>query len=428
MKESAGRVLIIVQNLPVPLDRRVWLEAQTLCEHGYTVSVICPKSKEYRQSRQELDGVAIYRYRMPFESHAPVTYFFEFLYAWIATALLSLTVWWQRGFDVIHACNPPDTFFLLAWLYRPFGKKFLFDHHDLSPEMFLAKFKERKGWLYRGLLLLEKLTLKTAEVVLSTNESYREVALHRGRKAPDQVFVVRTGPDLERLKPVAPSPELKRDYSHLVCYLGEMCSQDGVDYLLRAAHYLVHQLRRRDVGFALIGGGPAVPALKEMCHDMGLDGQVWFTGRLSDAEVCRYLSTADVCVDPDPWSEWANNSTMNKVLEYMTFARPIVSFDLKEIRNSARRAAVYVRPNDVRKFGEKISELLDDPDTCRQMGELGRSRILYELSWSHTSPPLLVAYARIFNRQTEAANEAEIEWKIKESLRQIQISQEPSLK
>lgn len=419
MKEFAGRVLIIVQNLPVPLDRRVWLEARTLRQNRYRVSVICPKSKEYPRSFEVIDGIAIYRYRIPFDAQSPFAYVMEFIYAWLATALLSLRVLFRQGFDVIHACNPPDTFFLLGLFYKLLGKEFLFDHHDLSPEMFLAKFRGRNGLIYQSLILLEKLTMKTAKVILSTNESYRQIAIHRGHKDPADIFIVRTGPDLEQIKPVEPDESLKRGFRYLVCYLGEMCTQDGVDYLLRAAHYVKNGLKRNDVGFVLIGGGPAVPMLKDLSHTMGLTDLLWFTDRLSDQELCRYLSTADVCVDPDPWSEWANNSTMNKILEYMAFGKPIVAFDLKEIRNSARRAAIYVPPNDVRLFAEKIVYLLDDPALRQKMGEYGRQRIINQLSWQHTSPPLLAAYKKIFQQWEK--EEDNIEHKIQESLRQLKF-------
>lgn len=398
MKGFAGRILIIVQNLPVPLDRRVWLESTTLRDNGYQVSVICPASREFPATFEVIDGITIRRYRMPFEARGFVGYFAEFLYAWLHTARLSLKALRREGFDVLQACNPPDTYFLLGWLYKLLGKEYVFDHHDLSPEMYSAKFGGRRGLLYHALLFLEKMTLKTARVVLVTNESYRQSALKRGHKHPDDIFVLRTGPDLARLHPVAPDPALKQGRPFLVCYLGEMCPQDGVDYLLHAAHYLRFWLDRRDVRFVLIGGGPAVADLKKMCHDMGMDEFVHFTGRVSDEELARYLSTADVCVDPDPWSEWADNSTMNKILEYMVFAKPIVSFDLKEIHYSARRAALYARPNDVRLFAQKINVLLDHPEMRAEMGAYGRQRVVDELAWSHTHPPLLAAYARIFNR------------------------------
>lgn len=399
MKEYVGRILIIVQNLPVPFDRRVWLEAKTLREHGFKVTVICPKSEEYKKSYEVVDNVAIYRYSMPIEAHSILSYIFEFGYAWIRTALLSIKVLRREGFDVIQACNPPDTYFLLGLFYKLFGKEFVFDHHDLSPEMMMAKYHRKYRWLYQALIFLEKVTMKTAKVVMTTNETYREMAIKRDRKSPDDVFVVRTGPDLDKLVVMPPDSTLKGGYEYMVCYLGEMCPQDGVDYLLRTANYMINTLRRKDIKYVLIGGGPAVPALKKMADTMDLDGSVVFMGRLPDEEVSRYLSTADVCVDPDPWSEWADSSTMNKILEYMAFGKPIVAFDLKEIRKSAREAAEYIVPNDIRMFSLKITELLDDAVKRKRMGAFGRRRILRELAWEYNSGALIEAYERVFNKK-----------------------------
>jgi glycosyltransferase involved in cell wall biosynthesis len=401
MKEYAGKILIIVQNLPVPLDRRVWLESRTLSSNGYKVSVISPKSKEYSQSREVIDGIAIYRYAIPFDAESKLGYVMEFIYAWLMTAFLSVRVLFREGFDVIQACNPPDTYFLLGLLYKALGKKFVFDHHDLSPEMFVAKFSRRGHWLHKALLTLERLTYATARVIITTNDSYRDVALRRGRKQTDDVFVVRTGPDMRNLVLRAPDLNLKEGRRFMVCYLGEMCPQDGVDYLLRAIHHLVHHYRRQDTLFTLVGGGPAVPKLKELCTAMGLDRYVRFTGRLPDQDVCRYLSTADVCVDPDPWSEWADQSTMNKILEYMAFARSIVSFDLKEARNTAQRASLYAKPNDVCTFAEKVNFLLNNPALRKEMGDYGRRRVINQLSWEHSVPNLLAAYDRVFRRRVK---------------------------
>ncbi len=403
MKESAGRILIVVQNLPVPLDRRVWLEATTLARNGYDVSVISPTSKEFPRHRETLDGVSIFRYTMPLEAKGIWGYVLEFAYAWLATAWLSLVVWASRGFDVLHACNPPDTYFLLGVFYKCFGKKFVFDHHDLSPEMYHAKFKNPSPLLWWALKRLEKATMKTASVVLSTNQSYRQVALSRGGKNPDDVFVVRTGPDLTRLQPMTPERKLKRGKPYLVCYLGEMCPQDGVDYLLRSIDILVHQHQRTDVAVTLIGGGPALEDLKIQCSKMDLDDIVHFTGRVSDKDLCRYLSTADVCVDPDPYTEWADHSTMNKILEYMSFAKPIVSFDLTEARHSAGGAALYVPANDVSQFSRAIEFLLDDENLRTEMGALGRERIVGGLSWKHMAPRLLQAYSKVFSNEQKRA-------------------------
>jgi glycosyltransferase involved in cell wall biosynthesis len=400
MKEYAGRVLMIVQNLPVPFDRRVWLEAKTLRDHGYRVAVISPKSKEFSSSYEYLDDIHVYRYSIPFEAFGFWGYFLEFVYAWIRTAILTAKIYIWHGFDVIHACNPPDTFFLLGRIYRLFGVRFIFDHHDLSPEMYQAKFADRPNQsVLKTLLLLEKLTFATADVVLATNQSYKSVAIERGLKHASNVFVVRTGPDLHRLEQRKPRPELKRTKSYMVCYLGEMCPQDGVEYLLDSIRILVYDLGVKNVHFCLIGGGPSFADLQALSHQMQLNEVVEFTGRISDDLLCDYLSTADICVDPDPYSEWANHSTMNKVMEYMTFAKPIVSFDLYETKLTASKAALYVSANDTRAFAKGILNLVQDPQRCKQMGAFGRQRVLSTLSWQHSVPSLLRAYKTVLGRE-----------------------------
>lgn len=396
-KSSVGNVLIIVQNLPVPFDRRVWLEAQTLRKHDCNVSVICPKSVTCSKSYERIQDISIYRYKMPIEARGIFGYFFEFIYAWLATALLSLRVLKNEGFDVIQACNPPDTYFMLAAIYKLFGKKFVFDHHDLSPEMFSAKFSSKYPVLFKALCLLERLTIKTADLVISTNESYKTVAIKRGRRLPKDVYVLRTGPDLSKLQLHTPNPFFKHGKKHLVTYLGEMCSQDGVDYMLRGIDYIVHRLNRRDIQFVLMGGGPAMPEFREMSRQMGLAEWVRFTGRVSDEVVSHYLSTSDICIAPDPMNEWTNSSTMNKVLEYMSFAKPVISFDLKETRVSAQNAALYIKPNDTRALGKAVINLLADPITRHQMGYAGYMRVHNKLSWNHTHTNLLKAYARFFS-------------------------------
>lgn len=395
---SRGKILIIVQNLPVPFDRRVWLEATTLKQAGYGVSVICPKGKhgKFQESYEVLENVHIHRYPAPPEAKGILGYLVEFSYCWLMTALLSLRVWVKQGFDVIHACNPPETYFLLALFYRLFGKRFVFDHHDLSPEMYVAKGGKKGSVPYRLLLLLEKLTFKTADIVLTTNQSHRRIAIERGGVSPERIFIVRSGPDLERLKILPAEPELKQGRKYLGCYLGEMCPQDGVDLLLHAIKYLVDEIGRRDTTFVLIGGGPALKDLRELANKLGLDQWVTFTGRVSDHDLCRYLSTADVCFDPDPYTEWADQSTMNKIMEYMAFGKPIVAFDLKEGRFSAQDAAVYAQPNDEREFARLIDELLDDEHRRMRMGKFGRHRVENALSWEYSAPILLQAYATLF--------------------------------
>jgi glycosyltransferase involved in cell wall biosynthesis len=392
---SRGKILIMVQNLPVPFDRRVWMEATTLETAGYDVSVICPKGQhgKFQESHDVLENVHIYRYPAPPEAEGVLGYLVEFSYCWLMTALLSLRVWVARGFDAIHACNPPETYFLLAWFYKLIGKKFVFDHHDLSPEMYVAKGGKKGGLLYRLLLLLERLTFKTADVVLTTNQSHKRVAMERGGVSPDRIFIVRSGPDLKRLKVLPAEPALKQGREYLGCYLGEMCPQDGVDRLLYAIEHLVKTIGRRDTTFVLMGGGPALKELRALNHELGLEEWVTLMGRVSDYDLCRYLSTADVCFDPDPYTEWADQSTMNKIMEYMTFGKPIVAFDLTEGRFSAQEAAVYAEPNDVQEFAHLIDELLNDKQRRRAMGEFGRRRVEEKLSWRHSTPNLLKSYS-----------------------------------
>jgi len=395
MKASAGNVLMIVQNLPVPFDRRVWLEAQTLRDYGCDVSVICPKSARYHKSFERINDINIYRYKMPVDAHGVLSYFFEFTYAWLMTALLSLFIWFRHGFDVIQACNPPDTYFLLGAFYKLFGKKYVFDHHDLSPEMFTAKYNGSHPRLWRMLLWLEKMTMKTADVVMATNDSYKDVAVQRGGKQARDVFVLRTGPDMQRLRVMPKDKNLLYGKKHMVCYLGEMCPQDGVDYLLRAVEHIYYNRKNRDVQFVVMGGGPAMPEFQKMSQALGLQENVHFTGRVSDETLCRYLSSADVCVAPDPNTEWSNHSTMNKVLEYMAFGKPIVSFDLLETRVSAQHAATYIKSNDTTAFGDAVLDLLAHPYKRECMGRYGYNRIRSQLSWAHTHKALLLAYQNV---------------------------------
>lgn len=391
-----GKVLIIVQNLPVPFDRRVWLEATTLVRAGYQVSVICPKGKhgDFTARREVLEGVHIYRYTAPPDLTSIIGYLLEFTYCWLMTAFLALRVLLERGFDVIHACNPPETYFLLGLFYRLFGKVFIFDHHDLSPEMYLAKGGTRNSVFYHGLRLLERWTFHSANVVITTNSSHREIAISRGGVEPERIFVVRSGPDLNRLTVMPQESSLRDGFRYLACYLGEMCPQDGLEILLQSIYTYKNNLGRLDTKFVLMGGGPSLKSLQRLNTEMGLEDIVQFTGRVSDHDMCRYLSNADICLDPDPYSEWADQSTMNKIMEYMAFGKPIVAFNLKENRFSAQDAAVYAPANDTEAFAKLIAQLLDSPETREKMGAFGASRLRTELAWEFSEPNLLAAYQK----------------------------------
>lgn len=392
---SAGNILIIVENLPVPLDRRVWQEANLLKEQGYEISIICPKMRGYEQCFEIINGIYIYRHPLPIEGKGlggffleyPIVFFWEFIFTW--------KVLFKRGFDVIHACNPPDFIFLIGLFFKLFfHKKFVFDHHDINPELYLAK-RGKKDFFYWLLLLLEKGTFMTADISIATNESYKNIALSRGKMAAENVFIVRSGPIIENLSSVPPKPALKKGKQYMVGYVGVMAKQDGVDYLLRAIDYIVHKKNRSDIYFGLIGKGPDWESLSKYASDLKIDSFVNFTGRLPDKEMIEHLSTCEVCVNPDEVNEFNDKSTMNKILEYMTLGKPIVQFDMTEGRYSAEESSLYARPNDVEDFGDKILELLDDERRRQKMGAYGKSRMQEKLSWNHTGRELLRAYSML---------------------------------
>jgi glycosyltransferase involved in cell wall biosynthesis len=388
-------VLILVENLPVPFDRRVWQEACALRDAGYQVSVICPKGIGHDLSCEVISEVHIYRYHLPVEGASALGYLREYGKALTMSFLLSMKVWWRHGFDVIHACNPPDLFFLIGGFYRIFGKKFVFDHHDLNPELFLAKFG-RKGLLYRLLVVLERWSFRTAHVSIATNESYRRIAIERGGMSPERVFIVRSGPSLERMRQVPRDETLKKGREFLVCYLGVMGKQEGVDDLLRAVQFIVHELARTDIHFGIVGGGTSLPELRELSTQLGIAEYVTFTGRVPDDTMLAWLNTADVCVNPDKPSVMNDLSTMNKIMEYMALGKPIVQFDLREGRFSAQQASLYASCGDVLDFAAKIVALLADPVQRAEMGNFGRRRVLGELQWRHQVPNLLEAYALLW--------------------------------
>jgi glycosyltransferase involved in cell wall biosynthesis len=388
-----------VENLPCPFDRRVWQEARTLASAGYLVSIICPKAPGYEKSFECIDGIDIHRHWLPGEADGALGYALEYSAALFMEFWLSMKIAFGRGFDVLHACNPPDTIFLLGRFYKLFGKKFVFDHHDINPELYEAKFGKR-GWGRKLLVALERMSFRAADMVISTNESYRGIAIDRGGKDPDDVFVVRSGPDLTRIKRVPPNPALKKGRRFLVGYVGVMGKQEGIDLLLQAVQLIVHQLGRSDIQFGLVGGGTELPAMRELAKKLGVDDYVTFTGRAPDAELLEMLNTADLCVNPDRANEMNDRSTMNKVMEYMALGKPVVQFDLTEGRVSAGDASWYARPNDVADLAQKIVALLEDENQRNHMGAIGRERIERVLSWQHEAPRLLAAYDNLLGDGT----------------------------
>ena len=390
-----NRVLIIVQNLPVPFDRRVWLECQALISAGYEVAVVCPKGKG-DPGFQVIDGVEIYKYRPYAPGGSKLGFVAEYAYSFTATAWQTLKARVRGGrFSVMQACNPPDIFWPIALFLRLERTKFVFDHHDLCPELFLSRFEGGPKLPYRGLLWLERRTHRTANHVISTNDSYRQIAIKRSGKAPEDVTVVRTGPDPERLKRGTAHPELKRGHRYLAAYIGVMGPQDGVDIVVRAANVIVNEFGRDDVAFTIIGSGDCYDELVALRDELKLNGHVEFTGRAPDELVSQIMSTADVGLSPDPKNPLNDVSTMNKTMEYMAFELPVVAFDLRETRVSAGEAAVYARPNDVHEYAKAIVDLLDDEAARAQLGKIGRARVENELAWKHQERAYLGVYQRV---------------------------------
>ena len=393
---AGRRVLIIVENLPVPFDRRVWNEANALRDAGYQVSIICPKGVGAEESLLVLDGIRIYRHPLPLDARGALGYLLEYSSALFWESLLAWRVFFTTGFDAIHACNPPDLIFFIGGFFKyVFGKKFLFDHHDINPELYEAKFK-RKDFFHRLLLGAERATFATADISIATNNSYREIAITRGKMKPEKVFVVRSGPSLERMGIQPPCPALKKGRKFLVGYVGVMGAQEGLDYLLQAARHIVHDLKRDDVHFGLVGSGPELASLKRLAAELGVERHITFAGRVPDAALLAMLNTADICVNADAFNPMNDKSTMNKIMEYMALGKPIVQFDLTEGRFSAGAASLYARPNDAVDLGDKIVELLDDPVRRAAMGRIGRERIEQELAWPYEVPKLLAAYAALW--------------------------------
>ena len=391
----AKQVLILVENLPSPFDRRVWQEALALRDAGYGVSIICPTGRGFDEKYEVIDGIHIWRYDLPTEGERALGYLVEYSVALACTFFLTWKVLFKRGFDVIHACNPPDLFFLIGAFFKLFGKKFVFDHHDANPELYEAKFG-RRDFFYRVMLGLEDWTFRFADVSLATNESYRKIAIARGGMPPHRVFVVRSGPSLERLKIVPAQESLKKGRKHLVGYVGVMGRQEGLDLLLQSIRFIVKDLKRTDIHFGLVGGGTSLEELKQLAQELGVQDYVTFTGRVPDAELLAMLNTAEVCVNPDVANRMNDISTMNKIMEYMALGKPIVQFDLFEGRFSAQGGSLYAKRNDPIDFARKIISLVDDEAKRRFMGAFGRRRVENELEWRYEAPKLLAAYRTLW--------------------------------
>jgi glycosyltransferase involved in cell wall biosynthesis len=391
-KPRAGRVLMIVENLPVPRDRRVWQEAQAFNDAGFTVSVICPKGEgDMSAGYENVGGIAVYRHWLPLEARGKLAYPLEYAAALFWQSVLAWRIFFTRGIDVIHAANPPDLIFLVAAQFKPLGVKFLFDHHDLTPELFAEKFGG-KGLGYKAMALCERLTFKLANAVISTNESYKQIAVERGGKRPEDVFIVRSGPDLRKFKLTDPDPAIRAKAKYIVGYVGIMGSQDDIDDLLRIIDLYVHKLGHRDTHFLLIGDGTERKPMEVMAAELKIDSYITFTGYVGGEALNQALSSIDIGVCPDECNDFTTKCTTNKVMEYMAMKKALVQFDLVEGRRTAEEAAVYARNGDFLDFAEKIRALLLDNATREEKGAFGYKRLYEHLQWSKQLPQLHAAY------------------------------------
>lgn len=398
VKSGKTRVLIIVENNSVPFDTRVWKEACTLEKHGFQVVVLCPKRRNSRKTYEYIQGVHVYRHPIAKEGNGPTGYIWEYSCALLWEFIFAAWIYLRRGFNIIQGCNPPDTIVVVALPFKIFGVRYIFDHHDLTPELYLAKYR-KTGLLFTLLCWLEALTFRFSNVVMSTNASYANVALNRGRVNARDIFVVRNGPYLSTFRLVDPDAALKFGKKYLVGYVGTIAVQEGLDILIEVAEY-IRNLGRKDIHFTCVGGGPGLADLQKLVVQRQLADMVNFTGRISDAELLRVLSTADVCVNPDRPCQMNDMSTMIKIMEYMALGKPIVQFDLKEGRFSAMDASLYAdNENQVADFATKILWLLDRPEERARMGEFGRKRVVEELAWEYSVQNLLAAYRRASDEQ-----------------------------
>ena len=389
--------LFIVENNSVPGDVRVWPEALAVRDLGFRVSVICPKNRASSKSFEIIDNIRIFRHPVILEAKNKNMFFIEYVTALIWEWLLALAIFIKNPFHIIHAANPPDHIFIIALFFKLFGVRFIFDHHDICPEKYLAMF-EKKDFFYFALLLFEKFTFKTADVVISTNESYKRIALDRGEKNADEVFVVRNGPDLEKIKPVPSNPELKRGFDYLVAYVGVIGIEEGIDNLLRAIEHIVNRRGIKNIKFVIMGNGPNWREMVSLSQEIGLSKYVQFTGHVTYDTVSEILSTADIGVNPEFKNNYTDKSTMLKIMDYMAFETAIVQSDVTEGRVTAGPASVYIQKNCASVLGETIIDLLNSPDKRNRMGKFGRKRIIEELIWDKQKVNLQMAYAYMLRR------------------------------
>lgn len=397
----AGKILMLLANHWFAKDVRVQQEAELLAKNNWKISVI--SMGDFGEKTFEIiNGISVYRFLKPIVAHGIFGYIYKHLYTTIACFLLSLFVLIRDNFNVIHAHNPPDTLVFIGLFYKLLGKEFIFDHHDLTPELFLSRIGQKSSFIYKLiykiLVKLEKLSCRVADYVFATNESYKNIEIKRSEISPAKTYIVRNGPDSSRIYYVEPDKKLTQLHKIILGYVGAMNPQDGVDYLLRALYHLRYDFKKTNFHCIIIGRGDALVNLKKIAIELNIGDNISFTGYIPDEEMRRYLSSADICISPDPSNPLNDVSTWTKIMEYMAFGKPIVSFDLTESRFSAQEAAVYAKPNNEFDFASKIVLLMDNPRLRKKMGEFGKRRVENELAWEHVSKPLLQAYGNLQKR------------------------------
>lgn len=396
MELTGKKIVIIVENLPLPFDRRVWQEANSLKESGAEVLIICPSGKGYENEFEEINNIKIYRYNLLIEAESAFGYLIEYLSAIYHQRRLLKTIWKKRnGFDAIQACNPPDLIYLSVKKYIKKGVKFVFDHHDINPELYLAKFG-KKDLFYKFLLFFERKTFQNAHISIATNNSYADIAVKRGLMKKEKVFVVRSGPALSRMKKYPPKIELKKNKKITIGYVGVIGQQEGIDHLLDALSILINDLHFTDFHCYVCGDGPILEKMKLYASSLKLNYYVTFTGRIPDTELLDILNSSDICVNPDIFNEMNDLSTMNKIMDYMSLGKPIVQYDLKEGKYSAQKSSLYAKPNDRSDFAKKLHKLILNPKTREKMGKEGYLRVQSELHWGIEEPKYLSAYCKLF--------------------------------
>jgi len=395
---KTGKVLIAVENLSVPFDRRVWRECLALVDAGYQVSVISPKGTTTdNNKREKIDGISIYRYPIYQSRGGLLSYIIEYLTALIATAWLTTVVFFREGFDVIQICNPPDLLVLIALPFKALGKKVVFDQHDLSPEIYeMHNGGVKRNWVVRVLLFFERLTYAWSDIVIVVNEACRKIAVSRGGKAEQDVFIVRNAPAVDSFRSARPDSSLKCGAKYLITYVGMMGPQEGIDILLRSVRYLAMEYQRNDFHVLMMGNGTVFEGMKDYAQELGISQRISFTGHVGYDRVMQGIASADVCLCPDPKTPLNDKCSLVKVVEYMSLGRPLVAFDLEEVRISAGDAALYARPNDEKDFAQKINLLLEAPNLRASMGEIGRERVVNFLTWEHSKQALYAAYDKAF--------------------------------